>query len=145
MKFRWNLQLLTRYARFKNLPWSTIDLWTTEDDTISVALNISGFTRTIVLDVLNFGYMMDNFIYDRMDNFIGLLLKIMFYCIYGKMFYLIKSFTVINSEICHLDASLFFYLNCIPNDVLHILLSSCHVINHLICRNKLSQWALIWS
>ena len=63
MQFRWNLQLLTRYSRFRNLPCFTNNLLMVEVDRFSVALKISAV----------------------------LLYKIKFYCVYGKMFFLSKS------------------------------------------------------
>ena len=38
---------------YRNLPCSTANLLTVEADRISVALNISGVSQTIVLDILN--------------------------------------------------------------------------------------------
>ena len=53
LQFRWNLQLLTRYSLFRNLPCFVTTLLTVESDRISVALNIFGVSWTIALDILN--------------------------------------------------------------------------------------------
>ena len=47
------MQLITRYSIFRNLPCSTTNILTVEADRTSVALNISGVSRTIGLDILN--------------------------------------------------------------------------------------------
>ena len=47
------LQLLTHYSLFRNLPCSTTNILTVNTDSIFVALNIFGVSRTIALDILN--------------------------------------------------------------------------------------------
>ena len=47
------MQLLKRVILLRNLPCSTSSLLTVETDRIYVALNTSGVTRTIALDILN--------------------------------------------------------------------------------------------
>ena len=100
--------------------------------------------------------------FDRTEHITGLLHKIKFYIVHGKMFLLIDSFhcsrrvedyelpkstshvlsvpLIWNAPVCYLDPSLFF--NCLPDDVLFlselmIMLSNHHVTNHLTCRTKL--------
>ena len=52
---------------------------------VSVAFKTSGITRTIVIDILTGSF-------DRIEDTTGLLYKINFYCVYGKMFFLFESF-----------------------------------------------------
>ena len=53
LQFRWNFQLLTRCSAFRNLPCSTTNLLMVDTGRNSVALNTSGVTRTVALDILN--------------------------------------------------------------------------------------------
>ena len=74
----------SRYSFLKILPCYTTNLLTDETDKISVALNTSGATRAIALDILN--------VFDKIEHSIGLPQKIRFYCVYCKMFFHIESF-----------------------------------------------------
>ena len=84
MQFRWNLQLLTGYSLSRNPPCSTTDLLVVETDMIYAALNTSGVSRTIVLDISNV-FWQDRACYCSSSQF-------KFYIFYGKMFFLIDSF-----------------------------------------------------
>ena len=53
MQFYWNLQLLTHYSLFRNLPCSTNNVLMVEVDRISVVLTVFDVAPTIALDILN--------------------------------------------------------------------------------------------
>ena len=53
MQCRWNLQLLTLYSLFRNLPCSTSNLLVVDADRTFVALNIFCVSLTIALYILN--------------------------------------------------------------------------------------------
>ena len=150
--FCWNLQLLTCYSLFRNLPYSTTNILTVEADSISVTLNISGVSCTIFLGIINV------FWEDRAD--VCLLHKITFRIVYGKIFFLIDSFLSSRRlwvaykpySKCTIKSGMhqnywfmsFFSFNCLPDDVLckiaiwaNVLLSIHHETNHPTCHNKL--------
>ena len=87
-QFRWNLQLLTRYSLFRNLPCSTTNFLTVEADRISAALNTYGVTRSI-------SSWYSKWLLTGWSNTTGLLHKIKFYCVFGKMFFLMRHFLVV--------------------------------------------------
>ena len=151
LPFHWNLQPLTRYTLLRNLPCSATNHLRVETVRIYVALNTSGVTWTIVREISKS--------FDGIKHTTGLLHKINFYCVYGKIFFLTDSYLssgrllvaskckpsskyAINSGmrqnyiLIHLY---FFYLICLPDYFLckMILLSTHHGTNHLTCRNKL--------
>ena len=117
------LQLLTCYFHFKNLPCSTNNLLTVKADRISVALNISGISRAIALDILN----------------VFFLTKLSFTLVMVRSFFLLIHFLVVEDyELCKITSYIlsvpltlecikilsssisffFFYFNCINDDVL---------------------------
>ena len=53
MLFGWNVQLLTRYSFFRNLPCSTTNHLRVNADRIFVELNNSDVTRAIVVDIFH--------------------------------------------------------------------------------------------
>ena len=151
MPFHWNLQFLTRYTLLRNLPCSTTNNLRVETVRTYVALNTSGVTWTIVREISKS--------FDRIKHTTGLLHKINFYCVYGKIFFLtdwylssgklwfaskckpsckyaINSGMRQNYILIHLY---FFYLSCLPDYFLFkmILLSTHHGANHLTCHNNL--------
>ena len=151
MPFHWNLQLLTRYTLLRNLPCSTTNNLRVETVRTYVALNTSGVTWTIVREISKS--------FDRIKHTTGLLHKINFYCVYGKIFFLADWYLssgklwfaskckpsckyAINSGMRQnyiLIYLYFFYLSCLPDYFLckMILLSTHHGTNHLTCRNNL--------
>ena len=76
------LHFLPRYSLFRNLPCSTASHLMVESDRISVTLITCGIAQTIALDILN-GY--------RIGHTTGRPYKTKFYCVYGKMFFIIES------------------------------------------------------
>ena len=143
------LQLLTCYFHFKNLPCSTNNLLTVKADRISVALNISGISRAIALDILN----------------VLFLTKLSFTLVMVRSFFLLIHFLVVEDyELCKitsyilsvpltlecikiLSSSISFFFStlivsmmmfCVRlKSELMILLSTHHVTDHLACCNKL--------
>ena len=83
LQFCWNLQLLTCYSFFRYLICSTANILPVEAGRISEVLNTSGVTRNITLDTMSF---------DTIGNTTGLLHKIKFCCVFGKIFFLTESF-----------------------------------------------------
>ena len=151
MPFHWNLQLLTRYTLLRNLPCSTTNNLRVETVRTYVALNTSGVTWTIVREISKS--------FDRIKHTTGLLHKINFYCVYGKIFFLTDWYLssgklwfaskckpsckyAINSGMRQnyiLIYLYFFYLSCLSDYFLckMKLLSTHHGTNHLTCRNNL--------
>ena len=143
------LQLLTCYFHFKNLPCSTNNLLTVKAGRISVALNISGISRAIALDILN----------------VFFLTKLSFTLVMVRSFFLLIHFLVVEDyELCKitsyilsvpltlecvkiLSSSISFFFStlivsmmmfCVRlKSELMILLSTHHVTDHLACCNKL--------
>ena len=149
------LHFLPRYSFFRNLPCSTANHLMVESDRISVTLITCGIARTIALDILN-GYMI--------GHTTGRPYKTKFYCVYGKMFFIIESLfnskrgwdaskckssskCASNSNTSELFVSpsfFFFYVNFVPDDVYckmirdkMTLLSTQYVTKHLNCCDKL--------
>ena len=132
MEFWRSLQLLTHYSPFRNVPCSTNHILTVEANRISVALNIFGFSWTIVLDVLN------AFWQDRPDRLLVLFTKLSFTLFIVRCFFLLIHFLVVEDyelpkstghvlsvpstleyvRILSWFISLFFYFSCLPGDVL---------------------------
>ena len=145
-----NLQLLTCYSLFRNLPCSTTDLLTIEADKISVTLEIAGVSRTIILNV-----------FWQIEHNTGLLHKIKLYIVYGKIFFLINSFlssasTSTSASTTHiLSVALtlecvrilfwsifFFYFNCLPG---HVLCKIAIWTDDTVATSWDSLWVIIWS
>ena len=110
MHFRWNLQLVTRYSLYRNLLCSTTNLLIFEAIRIYVALNTSGVTWTVALDILKVFWKERAYHWPSSQNF-TLQLKFSTTVVSVMMFY-------VKSELV-------------------ILLSNHHGTNHLICCNML--------
>ena len=158
LQFCWNLQLLTLYSIFRNLPFSTTNLLTVEADRVYVKFNSSGVSLTIALEIL--------LVFWQDSILLVLFTKQKFYIILVRSCFLLVNFLedyelpksthhilsvpLILECVKTLSWSISFFpsftvsliMFCIRCSVLSeliILLSTHHVTNHLTCRNML-RW-----
>ena len=154
------MHLLTHYTYFINLSCSITNFLTVEGDRIYMTLIgfiryhiyifFFGVSRAIVLDILK-----------CLSTSLSILLvfftKLSFILFTVRFFFLLIHFLEVEdyelpkstSHVLSVLLSLeyvrilfwsicfFFYFNCLPDDVLMILLSTHHITKHLICCNKL--------
>ena len=157
MQFRWNIELLTIYSLFRNLPYSLSNLSVVDADRIFVALNIFFVSRTIVLAILNVFWRdrANYWPFSKKLNFILFMVRCFFLLIHLLVvedYESPKSASHILSVPLTLNASEFYLDPCLSSPILIvslmiycvrllseliIMLSTHHVTNHLTCCNKL--------
>ena len=140
MQFRWNLQLLTLYSLFRNLPCSTSNLLVVDADRTFVALNIFCVSLTIALYILNV-FWQDRVYYWSFSKIILFIVRCFFLLIHFSVvedYELPKSTSHIPSVPLNLECSRILSWSTFFSSILIVFLM-------MFCARFLSEPMIIWS